>query len=105
MASRLEQLLYKNAHKIARRYSRLWDFKTAVSAGIVALDMLTAEQRERALAIVKGSDEELEEGDFIKIRKDEMTEYYKRLSKEGQESLQKFLDFVEEKNEEKNQGS
>lgn len=32
----------------------LWDLKTALSAGIAALDMLTVEQREQAVAFAKG---------------------------------------------------
>ncbi len=35
----------------------MWDLKTALSAGIAALDLLTADQREQALAIAKGTGE------------------------------------------------
>ena len=50
---RLEDNLHKNVWSRANHYARLWDAKTALSAGIAALDMLTAEQREKAISKAK----------------------------------------------------
>jgi hypothetical protein len=51
---RIETQLHDAVQKRARFYANLWDQKTALSAGIAALDMLTAEQREQAVAVAKG---------------------------------------------------
>lgn len=54
---RIEQILFKTVWERARYYAGLWDGKTAMSAGIVALDLLSAEDREKALETVKARDD------------------------------------------------
>ncbi|MGH2271374.1 hypothetical protein ACQ9LF_06205 [Anaerohalosphaeraceae bacterium U12dextr] len=51
---RIEYLLYPAVWSRGKYYGNMWDIKTALSAGIAALDMLTAEQREQAVAVAKG---------------------------------------------------
>lgn len=52
---RIEELLYQPAWKVARKYAKMWDFKTAVSAGIMALDKMSADERESLLKALKPS--------------------------------------------------
>jgi len=55
---RVESILHKVVHNRANYYASLWDVKTALSAGIAALDMLDSAGREKAIKIANGLTEE-----------------------------------------------
>jgi len=63
---RVESILHKVVHNRANYYASLWDVKTALSAGIAALDMLDSAGREKAIEIAKGlTEEKPKEKDYI----------------------------------------
>ena len=53
---------------IAKKYENLWDLRTALSAGVAALELLDAAGREKACGIAKG---EIEYEFIIKTKKDD----------------------------------
>jgi hypothetical protein len=51
---KIEQDLYETVWVRAEYYAKVMGLKAAMSAGIVALDMLNSEQREQAVTLAKG---------------------------------------------------
>lgn len=84
---RIENTLYEAVWGRAKHYAGLWDVKTALSAGIAALDLLTPQEREKAIAIAKN-----------KVRSEKMegaaSGSYQLLSSEDQEALDQFREAV-----------
>jgi predicted ATPase len=76
---RIEQSCYPVVHKRGRYYAAIWDGKTALSAGIIALDMLTPQQREVALAIAKGeASKEGSQFELLSPQERQIIEAYRR---------------------------
>ena len=51
---RIENNLTEQVWVIAKKYENLWDLRTALSAGVAALELLDAAGREKACGIAKG---------------------------------------------------
>lgn len=51
---RIENNLTEQVWPIAKKFEKLWDLKTTLSAGVAALELLDAAGREKACAIAKG---------------------------------------------------
>ncbi len=65
---RIENNLTEQVWVIAKKYENLWDLRTALSAGVAALELLDAAGREKACGIAKG---EIEYEFIIKTKKDD----------------------------------
>jgi len=96
-AGRIQQITNKTVWKRADFYAEIWGVGGALSAGIIALDLLDSEGREKAIKIAKGLAEVdgkvdktgtarpavVDAVDIVKYA----TVQYKLLSKEDKEAL------------------
>ncbi len=81
---RIDELLHDSVIDRGNYYAQIWNVKTALSAGIAALDMLNSSQREAALAIARGQSVENTECTYVLMTKSQIQAYEEMLAEKGE---------------------